>query len=804
MQSITLPTRRGLLWAGLVATTPLAAMPAVAQTAGDGVAIEEVIVTAQKRAERLQDVPLAVTAVTGDALQARQINDTNNLVQAVPSLTYQQGPNPTNTSFRIRGIGTSLFGQGVESSVSVVVDGVVAGRGSQSFADLADIERVEILRGPQGTLFGKNATAGVINVVTAAPAFEFGGKASATVAEGDEYRVSGSVTGPLTGTLAGRITGYYNDVRGYIRNLGAGGWVNGYESWGLRGKLLWRPTDDLSVLASAEYRENDADCCVGVSVASTTPNLIRVLTPVVSGPKNRQVATDGLGFAYAQQATYSIEADYDLGWGTVTAITALQKYKQDANNEVDNIFNPVPEYVGGTTGNAYAQFNVNGGLLHLEQFSQEVRLASSGERKLTYVVGAYYSWLELDRPFVRRRAYCPAGTAAQIGQPCPVLRWESLGAYSLLQSTHHALFGQAEYALTDQLKLLGGLRVQRERVSSEGFRYGPLVPGDVLFSGQPSANAGTNAADTSITGKAGAKYEFSRNAQVYATYTRGYKGLGIGTEVASDFANQKPILPEHVDAYELGFKGQTADRRASVAVAVFLADYTNLQVQANRSDPNTGVIRFEQTNAGSSETKGVEIEGQFNPTESFSIAAAVTYAKATIDIDGLNCPLQFQASSVVVPLNGARPIGVCYRPTTLVSNVATVGAPTQDVRGGALPATPRWRASLTPTYRFALGDAFGGSMQVNVAYQSKLNYALEQDPLTVQKGYTIVDANLSLYTADQKYRLTFFVKNLFDQNYYTSIGHNGLLSSTTNATDLQANIAKASDRYVGATLDVRF
>jgi len=800
------PARRRLAAILMITGASGLVTPAFAQeAASEAGEITEVVVTAQKRAERLQDVPVAVTAVSGDALQARQINDTNNLVQAVPSLTMQQGNNPTNTSFRIRGIGTSLFGQGVESSVSVVLDGVVTGRGSQSFADLADIERVEILRGPQGTLFGKNATAGVISVVTARPAFEFGGKASATVAEDGEYRVSGTVTGPLGETLAGRLSAYYNDVRGHVRQLSpVGGWVNGYESWGVRGKLEWRPTGDLTVLAAADYRENDADCCVPVSISANTPALLRLLSPVVPSAKNRAVSNNGAGFAYAQQATYSIQADYDLGWGTVTAITALQKYKQNANNEVDNIYNPVPVYVGATNANNYSKFDVNGGLVHLEQFSQEVRLASPGGQRLTYVVGAYYSWLEVDRPFVRRRAYCPAGTAAQVGQPCPVTRWESLGAYSLLQSTHQALFGQAEYEVVDKLKLLTGLRVQRERVSAEGFRYGPLFPGDALFSGQPSANAGTNAADTAITGKVGLQYEFSRNAQAYGSYTRGYKGLGIGTEVASDFANQQPIRPEHVDAWEVGFKGQTPDRRATVAVALFLAKYKDLQVQANRSDPTTGTIRFEQTNAGTSETKGIEIEGSFNPTEAFSINAAVTYAKATIDIDGLNCPLQFQAAAPIIALNGARPIGVCYRPTTLVNNAPVVGAPTQDVRGGDLPATPRWRASLSPTYRMEVGENWGVVAAVNIAYQSKLNFALEQDPLTVQKGYTLVDASVAVHTLDQKYRLTLFVKNLFDKNFYTSIGHNGLLSSTTNATDLQAFISKNSDRYFGASFDVRF
>jgi iron complex outermembrane recepter protein len=641
--------------------------------------------------------------------------------------------------------------------------------------------------------------------VTARPAFQFGGRASFTAAECDEFRASGTVTGPISEMLAGRISAYYNDFRGHIRNRGAGGWVNGFASWGVRGKLEWRPTEALTVLATADYRQNDSECCVPVSIATSTPALVRLLDPVVSSRQNREVANDGAGFTYTQQAAYTVQADYDLGWATLTSITALQEYKQDANNEVDNVFNPTPEYVGATGGNAYSKFDLNGGQVHLEQFSQEVRLASPGDQPLTYVVGAYYSWVEVDRPFYRRRAFCPAGTAAQVGQPCPVSQWQSLGAFSLLQSTHHALFGQAEYQVVDKLKLIGGLRVQRERVSVEGFRFGPLFPGDALFSGQPSANAGTNAADTAVTGKAGLQYEFSRDAQAYATYTRGYKGLGIGTEVAADFANQAPILPEHVDAYEIGFKGQTPDRRASIAIALFLADYSNLQVQANRSDPTTGTIRFEQTNAGSSRTKGFEIEGAYSPFEAFSVNASLTYTKATIDIDGLNCPLQFQAAAQIVPLNGARPLGVCYRPTNLnTAGQPVVGTPIQDVRGGDLPATPRWRLTVSPTYRFALGDAWGGTAQLNVSYQSQLNYQLEQDPLTFQKGYALVDASIAFHRRDAGYRLTLFVKNLFDRNYLTSIGHNALLSSATNPNDLQAFVPRNADRYVGATLDVRF
>lgn len=245
--------------------------PAFAQEAEGDIQPGDIVVTAQKRTERLQDIPLAVTAVSADALAARQINDTNSLVTAIPSLSFQQGANPTNTSFRIRGVGTALFGQGVESSVSVVVDGVVAVRSAQGFSDLADIERIEVLRGPQGTLFGKNASAGVISVTTARPSDELEGKGEITIAEHNEYRARGTVSGPITNTLRARVSGYYNDVQGVTKNLANNEWVNGSKSWGVRGKLEWDAADNLTFLLAGEYKKTDADCCASTADLDRKP-----------------------------------------------------------------------------------------------------------------------------------------------------------------------------------------------------------------------------------------------------------------------------------------------------------------------------------------------------------------------------------------------------------------------------------------------------------------------------------------------------------------------------------------------------
>jgi iron complex outermembrane receptor protein len=422
--------------------------------------LEEVIVTAQKREERLQDVPLAVTALGGDALANRQIDDTNNLVQAVPSLSYQQGNNPSNTSFRIRGVGTSLFGQGVESSVSVVVDGVVAARQAQSFADFYDIERIEVLRGPQGTLFGKNATAGVINVVTARPSRELEGKMEVSAAEQDEYRVRGTIAGPLGETLAARFTGYYNDVGGHLDNVTTGEDHGGFESYGARVKLEWDATDNLNLLFSGDYRNNESQCCQGVFISSVNPALAVLNLPVLASRENRLVTENTGTFFATEQSTFSLQGDLDLGAVTLTSISAYQDFLVD----VDRIDTAVPIYPGpgNGTGGASAAFDLNYGEVDLDQFTQELRLTSNGDARLTYVAGLFYMDLGIDRAFYRRRAICASGT---LGQPCAAPVYQSAQHRAHLSSEHMSAFGQMEYNIVGGLTGMLGMRYLYEKVT---------------------------------------------------------------------------------------------------------------------------------------------------------------------------------------------------------------------------------------------------------------------------------------------------------------------------------------------------
>lgn len=776
--------------------TQPAEAPATAIDAQDQ---SDIIVTAQKRSERLQDVPLAVTAISGDALAARQINNTSSLTQAVPSLTIQPAANPVASSFRIRGIGTSLFGLGTESSVSMVVDGVVSARQAQNFTDFADIERVEVLRGPQGTLFGKNATAGVINVVTARPSSTFEARGSFTAAEMGEYRVSGTVSGPLTDTLAARVTGYYNDVGGNLDNVLTGQDANGSKSWGVRGKLEWRPTSALTLLLSADYRKSNADCCQNVLVQANNPLRVLVSGPVEIAPDTRQVWNNDQTFANIQQQTYSLQADLDLGGVTLTSITAYQKYHLTQNAEVDQFGYTQPIYISPTSS---AQFDLNYGDTHLRNFTQEVRVASAGSGPFTYVAGVFYSNLQIGRYFSRRRALCATGT---VGQPCAAPTYQSLASNADLSDDNVAGFGQAELKLIGGLKAIGGVRVQYETVSVAGLNIGVLQPGDGLFGGAPTVLAKRSAGDTAVTGKAGLQYEFSRHAQVYATYTRGYKGLGFGTDLGTDFANQNPVLPEYVNAYEIGFKGQTSDGTFSLSAAAFLADYTNLQVQANRSNPLTGVVSYVYTNAGSSRTKGFELEATFRPSREFTVNAAVTYAKNSFDIDGLNCPQQFQAAAPVIALGGTRPINSCYRYQYLnAGGTLLTSGPVQDIRGGILPASPTWRINVSPRYETEVARNLAAFVQVDLGYQSDQQFALEQNPLLRQDGYALVDLSLGVRQLGHGFTATLFVKNLFDQNFYAAMSSSALLPTNLTSLDIYALRTKNADRYIGGTIGFSF
>lgn len=779
-----------------VATAPQGDAPAATEGS-------EIVVTAQHRSERLIEVPLAVTAVTGDALASQQINDAQALTRAIPSLSYQQGGAPNNSAFRIRGVGTSLFGQGVEPSVSVVVDGVVTPRAGSGFTNLVDIQRVEVLRGPQGTLFGKNSTAGVINITTAAPSHTLEGKAEATVAEHDEYRLKGSVSGPLGDQLGLRLTGYYNNVGGQYYNVASKSNYGKSESWGVRGKLQWDPSSALKVTLIGDYNRSNQECCTSAFVRVETPVILQLISPITPTFGSNLIADDNLSYVRTKLATVSLQADWDLGPATVTSITAYQRYNETNQAEADGIRSIPTIYIGNTPGTtnpaAYVGWDYQPAHQKQDYYSQELRLASNGTRDLTYVLGVYLSDLELHRDLDRRRTRCTSGT---IGQPCATAStvWQSSGFNAEFSSKAASVFGQVDWRVAGGLHVVLGAREQYEKQRVVGSTYAPLPGhvGDVAWPGIANTSGTSNRDGWGFSGRAGLRYEFDRNLQAYATYTRGYKAFALDLGAATNFGNNPGLDPERVNAYELGVKARTLDGALDLNLAVFRSDYSNLQLQTTIVDPITGLGVAKQINAGKSRTEGVEVEATLRPTRNFSIATSFSYVKATIDVDGLNCPLGARTGIPTIGAGGTYPINSCYfvptsPPTALI-----------NIRGGQLPSAPKYRWTVAPQFETEVGSNLTLFLQGSANYTSSYLFDTNQDQALKQPGYIMVDASVGIGTSDGKYRVTAFVRNLFNEHYYTALGHAGLLSSTVYPNDLSGQIAKDSNRYGGVTFNAKF
>ncbi len=748
----------------------------------------EIVVTAEKRSRRLQDVPLAVTALSGDALVSAQVNSAGGLAALVPSLTYTQNTSPLNNNVRVRGIGTVLFSAGIESSVSFVTDGVVMARQGQGFNDLIDVERVEVLRGPQGVLFGKNATAGVINVVTKAPSERFEGSADLTIAELGEYRLRGTVSGPLAEGIRGRLTGFYTKDNGWATNEVTGRRVFGTEDFGLRGKLAFDVSDNFELLLIGDYTKSDSSCCQPMPFLQTNDLLRQLRAPVVGSINNRSVNTTTSSFANVETGGVSLEGNLKLGEHRLTSITAWRTWDFVNNVDVDGfaVAQPVRVPFG------FGFFGINGGTVGIRQFSQEVRLASPVGQFLEYTLGAMYFHLDLDRTFERRVGGCPTATTVTLGAVCPTPAFQSSSSVANTRTDNIAAFGQLQMNITDKLAAIGGFRLQNETTSYTGNR-----PGTAPFTGDttilPGSTGAQSLSDVDLSGKLGVQYMFSRSAQIYASWSRGYKGIGWDVEFSANFASQAAVRPETVQSWEIGFKGQALDRRLNFSLAAFHARYTDLQVQATQQ-VNGAPISI-PTNAGTSVTKGIELEASYRPTDSLSFFGGVTYMSARFDSDGLPCTLPTQAAAATVAAGTAPPVNSCFLLGT---------ARVQNIRDGVLPNSPDWKANLTARYERPITAGLVGFVQATGAYQSRVLFDLSQDQALDQPGYGTIDLTIGLNSADNRYQLSLFVRNLTDTQFVNGKQRDNLLTNPANPNNINFFTAKSAFRYVGGNFRVNF
>jgi iron complex outermembrane recepter protein len=729
----------------------------------EGGALDEIVVTAQKRSESIQDVPVAVSVISGAQIENLGAVNIEQATALVPSLTFRKGGTSLNSSLFLRGVGTINFSIAAEPSVAVVLDGVVLARAGEGFGDLYDLERIEVLRGPQGTLFGKNASAGVVNIVSKKPTDEFGGSLEVSAFEGEEYKVKGTVNAPLSDTVRSRLTAFYGEYDGNIRNLTTGDDINGYQRYGVRGIIEADASEALALTFIADWRKADDDCCGEViGTAPGTPATNGVLPGVdFREDRTREVRHNLVTQTEEEAWGLSLQGDLEVGDHVLTSITAYRKWDNREIREgdwLDRIYVGVPQLHDDGPQTA-------------DTLTQELRLTSPTGQFFEYVVGAYYYKADAERTFTRNVTTCSASTLPPVvaGGAVPCAPGSStltnISGTANFGSTfeNYALFGQSTINVSDQVRLIAGLRLTRDELSSFLTRVAPVAgPGiatSFTFEGETDK--------TNLSGKAGVQYDLTDDTMLYATYSRGYKGPAFNVFFNMGATATNVIEAETVDAGEIGAKMTLADGALLLNLAGFYAQYDNFQ--ANNPDLIAGVVVTRLTNAGTVSTRGLEIDFIARPTDLLSLSGGLALTDAQVD--------EFR-----VPPGAA--------PTAVVPS------------GNPLALSPKWKASLGVDQTIETSLPFDVNVGGQFAYQSKqLSFfdanAVNQTRGTIS-GYATVDLSAGLVDKDDRWSLRFLVRNATDESFTSLITTGGPGGS------LRYLIPREADRYVGAVLKVNF
>ena len=601
--------RRQRLSLGLVALSALPFAPAMAADTApavqnDSPTLKAVTVTATRREASLQKVPVAVSVVDGEQLERENRNSVASIVQQVPSLNFRTGASNKDTSLFIRGVGTISTSPGVEPTVATVIDGVVFGRPGQSTLDLLDIERLEVLRGPQGTLFGKNASAGVLNITTRTPTEETHGFVEQSYFSGNESRTRFGIGGALIpDTLKGSITTLFGSYDGNVDNKANGQEVNGYNRKGVRGKLVFTPSDDLSLTLAADYLQSHDDAPNGVVSKSLLPAFSNALAPVRADSDNRDIISDYRSHVEDVNKGLSAQLDWNLGDYTLTSITAWRGWDNTQWQDGDRL---------STISAAFPGIEDKGELAY-DQYSQELRLASPKGEFLEYVGGLFYMHGKDEETY---RRTLKTTTVTQQG----------IADYSTTNDSY-AVFGESTLNFTSKLRGIAGLRWTHDDLEYDHRRVSTSA---VAVNGiQPGTRSSGSVDEDGWSGRLGLQYDLTDDITSYLTYSRGYKGPAYNV-----FFNMQPrdtdaLKPETSNSWEAGLKASLWNNRLTTNLAVFHTEYENYQ--ANFFDSVAGQVVTRLINAGSVTSEGVELDFALQATAQLKFSGAVAYTKARID-----------------------------------------------------------------------------------------------------------------------------------------------------------------------------
>jgi iron complex outermembrane receptor protein len=719
----------------------------------------EIIVTAQKRAENVQDVPLTVSVASGELLKSRVIFDSSQLPNIAPSLQLQGVNNVAGAvNFSIRGIGTVSYAPTVESSVSVVIDGIAMGKPTLGILQFFDIDHVEVLSGPQGMLFGKNASAGVVSITTNRPALnEYSAMTHLSYGSHNEAVGQAVVNVPIGDTSAIRVAGFGTHRDGFFNYKSTTDQSTlAQREYGVRMKYLWEPNDSFDLYVSGDITHENGTGPGGLSYFKAAPGGVieeaLAADGIVAGSENTAIGSGPDFFAHFTLRGIQAEANLDIGDHTVTNLIGYRKFTQSSGNDID-----------GTSADI---FDTNTQDQDHQQFSEELRLTSPSGGALEYVAGLYY----FDGRYKNRQYQLanllmtdfPPGVIAFIGSDnSQVADLESVAAYA-----------QSTLRISDVLRLSAGARITHDKVSSTSLN----LETPTLAAFDPPGGGTERTKNTNISYRIGAQYDIARDVMVYASYARGYKGPAFN----SQFNSGPVIRPEIPVAVELGIKSQLFDRSLILNAAIFRQTFHDYQAQTYDAIRQTFLV----ANAGSVVSQGAEFSARFAPR---------SVPGLTMGVNGTYLDAYYRRF----------PGNPCYAAQTEAEG-CELGTGTTDASGNALAGAARWTVTSDARFESPMTNRVSAFIAGDFYYRSKVNFSPTADPNTIQNGFIRLGANFGIADIDDHWKLYVFGRNLTDERVRTNIIGLSFFDDAALGGDYIQFFGPDSFRTVGVGLDLRF
>ncbi|WLV70762.1 TonB-dependent receptor [Pseudomonas aeruginosa] len=705
-------------------------------------ALGKVTVTARRREEDSQKVPTPITVLGGETLEAQRISRVQDLQQVLPSVNVAY-IHARQSSVAVRGIGNNPASDGLEGSAGIYLDNVYLGRPGMAVFDLLDIEQLELLRGPQGTLFGKNTTAGVLNISTRAPTFTAERTVEVSGGQDGYFQGRGTVSGPLGETLAGRLSAYRTRDDGYIKNIHDDNYLNGGERQGARGQLLFEPNEDCSLRWIADYNEEDSSngsMVVYGAAERFWQRAALVGASPLRDPQRRKVNINGRQHVSVHQGGSSLEANWNLAGGyRLTSISAYRYWHfTPANDEQLNV----------------SAINDTGVEVHDRQFSQEIRLASPTGGAFDYVVGAYAFRQNLgNKTFT---SYGPLADLYLLGANLGALNDTYSKANGKIETDSFALFAQGTWHLSERLDFTAGLRGTYEEKNAKVERFAPLGGAAVGGVGAAVRNGQLGAYDSGDLSQynfapsalLSLSYQFSDDLLGYASLSHGEKSGGVNLAVGSApsaGADSLLVGPERANDAELGLKSTLFDRRLLLNANLFWTGIHGYQATTLYQAPGSTQLVQVLANAGSVRSRGLEFEATALPLRGLTLNFNGSYNDVTyLSFKDAPCPAE-----------------VSTRP----------GAPSScDLSGQRVVGASKWIANLNGEYQWRLDDRFQPYVSASYAYRSAAEGTLDNSDLSKIDGYALVNlaAGLRSDLGDGQLDTSVWLKNAFDKDYYLS------------------------------------